>query len=183
MDLSAALAKHLTDNISGLYAFADELAHLEAGSPYPWVRVLEVSNNEAPLGCGVWDDQGEKTDGKRYVWKAIESEVVVRFTVYAISTSTASGNNTLNTVCKQIDRALFELSREKRDLQIPGNTDTVHVRDIFPAGKQPLEPSTKGAPFVFRKALSYRVYITVLRDMEDDYTFDEIETVITPEQA
>lgn len=35
MKLQRAIAKHLTDNIPGLYAFKDDIAFAAAGNPYP----------------------------------------------------------------------------------------------------------------------------------------------------
>ena len=156
MKLQRAIAKYLTDNIPGLYAFKDDIAFAAAGNPYPCFLVDLVSTRKRNLGTGVWDVTIDNGDDTATRVKTTKLHQVLRFTVRAVNTSAKNGNVVVVEICDRLDELLSDLCRScSVDLVDPVSGDSVHLERVVFQGRSDLAPIEKGLPFVYQQSLSY----------------------------
>ena len=155
MKLQRAISKYLTDNISGLHAFKDEIAFIAAGNPYPYFLIDLISTSKRNLGTGLWDRTENTEDGDRQI-KVIKLHQVLRFTIRAVNDSEHNGNEIAVEICDRMDGLLSELCREDSvDLVDPVFQESVHIEQALFQGRSDLTPLEKGMPFVYQQSLSY----------------------------
>ena len=155
MKLQRALSKHLTDCISGLHAFKDEIAFIAAGNPYPYFLVDLISTGKRNLGTGLWDRTETVVNGDRQI-KVIKLHQVFRFTIRAVNDSEQNGNEIAVEICDRMDSLLSDLCRESSvDLVDPVSEESIHIEQAVFQGRSDLVPLEKGMPFVYQQSLSY----------------------------
>ena len=155
MKLQRAISKYLTDNVSGLHAFKDEIAFVAAGNPYPYFLIDLISTRKRNLGTGLWD-RTETTEDTSTQVKVTKHFQVLRFTVRAVNDSEKNGNVIVAEVSGQIDTLLSDLCREGSvDLVDPLSDDTSHIEQTIFQSQSDLAPMEKRIPFVYQQSLSY----------------------------
>ena len=155
MKLQRAISEYLTINISGLYAFKDEIAFISAGNPYPYFLVDLISTRKRNLGTGLWD-RTETTEDSATQIKVTKHHQVLRFTIRAVNDSGRNGNVIVTEVCDRIDALLSDLCREGSvDMVDPVSGESVHIEQVVFQGLSDLAPIEKGMPFVYQQTLSY----------------------------
>jgi len=156
VNLQRAMAKYLTDNIPGLYAFKDEIAFVSAGNPYPCFLVDLVSTRKRNLGTGLWDTTIDNNGDSAIQVKVTKLHQVLRFTIRAMNTSDKNGNEVVVEICDRLDESLSDLCREGSvDLVDPASGESVHIERVVFQGRSDLAPIEKGMPFVYQQSLSY----------------------------
>ena len=156
MKLQRAISKYLTDNISGLYAFKDDIAFVSAGNPYPYFLVDLVSTRKRNLGTGIWDTTIDNSGDPATQVKVTKHHQVLRFTIRAVNDSGRNGNVIVTEVCDRIDALLSDLCREGSvDMIDPVSGESVHIEQVIFQGRSDLAPIEKGMPFVYQQSLSY----------------------------
>jgi len=151
MKLQRAISKYLTDNVSGLHAFRDEIAFVAAGNPYPYFIVDLISTRKRNLGTGLWD----RTENTTQV-KVTKHHQLLRFTIRAVNDSGQNGNIIVAEVSGQIDTLLSDLCQEGSvDLVDPVSGDSLHIEQTIFQSQSDLAPLEKRIPFVYQQSLSY----------------------------
>lgn len=175
MKLQWAISKYLTDNISGLYAFKDDIAFVSAGNPYPYFLVDLVSTRKRNLGTGIWDTTIDNSGDPATQIKVTKHHQVLRFTIRAVNDSEKNGNVIVTEVSDQIDTLLSDLCRESSvDLVDPVSSESVHIEQVIFQGRSDLAPIEKGMPFVYQQSLSY---LLVEHRFKTAQVEDRIETI------
>jgi len=155
MKLQRAISKYLTDNVSGLHAFKDEIAFVAAGNPYPYFIVDLISTRKRNLGTGLWD-RTETTEDTATQVKVNKHHQVLRFTIRAVNSSEKNGNVILEEISDQIDNLLCDLCQEGSvDLVDPVSGDISHIEQTIFQSHSDLAPLEKRIPFVYQQSLSY----------------------------
>ena len=175
MKLQRAISRHLTDNISGLYAFKDDIAFVSAGNPYPYFLIDLISTRKRNLGTGVWDATLEDNGDTATQVKVTKHHQVLRFTIRAVNTSEKNGNEVVGEVCDQMEELLSDMCRTGSvDLADPVSSESVHIEQAVFQGRSDLAPIEKGMPFVYQQTLSY---LLVEHRFKTAQVEDRIETI------
>jgi len=155
LKLQRAISKYLTDNVSGLHAFRDEIAFVAAGNPYPYFIVDLISTRKRNFGTGLWD-RTESTEDTATQVKVTKHHQVLRFTIRAVNDSEQNGNIIVAEVSDQIDILLSDLCQEGSvDLVDPVSGDISHIEQTIFQSQSDLAPLEKRIPFVYQQSLSY----------------------------
>ena len=155
MKLQRAISKYLTDSVSGLHAFKDEIAFVSAGNPYPYFLIDLISTRKQNLGTGIWDRTETVVNGTRQI-KVSKFHQVLRFTIRAVNDQSRNGNQIAVEICDLIDDLLSNLCRESSvDLVDPVSGENLHIEQSLFQGRSDLAPLEKGMPFVYQQSLSY----------------------------
>ena len=155
MKLQRAISKYLTDSVSGLHAFKDEIAFVSAGNPYPYFLIDLISTRKQNLGTGIWDRTETIVNGTRQI-KVSKFHQVLRFTIRAVNDQSRNGNQIAVEICDLIDDLLSNLCRESSvDLVDPVSGENLHIEQSLFQGRSDLAPLEKGMPFVYQQSLSY----------------------------
>ena len=155
MKLQRAISKYLTDSVSGLHAFKDEIAFVSAGNPYPYFLIDLISTRKQNLGTGIWDRTETIVNGTRQI-KVSKFHQVLRFTIRAVNDQSRNGNQIAAEICDLIDDLLSNLCRESSvDLVDPVSGENLHIEQSLFQGRSDLAPLEKGMPFVYQQSLSY----------------------------
>jgi len=160
MKAICAIAKYLTDNVSGLYAFKDDLAFVAAGNPYPYFLTEVISTQKKELGCGIWDQTIDNGDGTFTQSKITKRHLVLRFTVRAVNTNEQNGNDIVNEITNEIDHRLSELCRYGgAALLDPVYGDNFYLEKALFQGRSDIAPLENKMPFIYQQSLSYKFII------------------------
>jgi hypothetical protein len=155
LKLQRVISKYLTDNVSGLHAFKDEIAFVAAGNPYPYFLIDLISTRKRNLGTGLWD-RTETTEDSATQVKVTKHHQVLRFTIRAVNGQEQNGNVIVTEVTDQIDNLLSDLCREGSvDLVDPVSGDSLHIEQTIFQSQSDLAPLEKRIPFVYQQSLSY----------------------------
>jgi hypothetical protein len=151
LKLQRAISKYLTDNVTGLHAFKDEIAFVAAGNPYPYFLIDLISTRKRDLGTGLWD----RTENSTQI-KVTKHHQVLRFTIRAVNGQEQNGNVIVTEVSDQIDNLLSDLCREGSvDLIDPETEESLHIERTVFQSRSDLAPLEKRIPFVYQQSLSY----------------------------
>jgi len=160
MKATRAISKYLTDNISGLYAFKDDLAFTAAGNPYPYFLSDIISTQKKDLGCGIWDQTIDNRDGTFTQSKIIKKHVVIRFTIRAVNDTQQNGNDIVSAISDEIDRLLRELCRYgSADLTDAVSGECFHIESSVFQDRSDIAPIENKIPFIYQQSLSYKLVI------------------------
>jgi len=152
-----AISKYLTDNISGLYAFKDDLAFVAAGNPYPYFLTDVISTQKKDLGCGIWDQTIDNGDDTFTQAKIIKKHLVLRFTIRAVNTQQQNGNDIVNEITEAIDHQSFELCRNGGiNLVDPVSNEVFYIEKSLFQSRSDIAPIENKMPFIFQQSLSYK---------------------------
>jgi len=155
LKLQRAISKYLTDNVSGLHAFKDEIAFVAAGNPYPYFLIDLISTRKRNLGTGLWD-KTESTEDTATQVKVTKHHQVLRFTIRAVNSSEKNGNVILEEISDQTETLLSDLCREGSvDLVDPETEESSHIELTVFQSRSDLAPLEKRIPFVYQQSLSY----------------------------
>jgi len=178
LKLQRAISKYLTDNVSGLHAFKDEIAFVSAGNPYPYFLIDLISTRKRNFGTGLWDKTETTEDSTRQI-KVSKFHQVLRFTIRAVNSSEKNGNVIVTEVSDQIDNLLSDLCRESSvDLADPLSGESLHIEQAVFQDRSDLAPLEKGMPFVYQQTLSYLFVVNDCRIKVVENRFDSVKIEI-----
>jgi len=160
MKAICAISKYLTDSISGLYSFKDDLAFTAAENPYPYFLTDIISTQKKDLGCGIWDQVIANGDNTFTQSKIIKKHIVIRFTVRAVNDAQQNGNDIVNDTANEIDLLLSELCRYGgANLLDSVSGESFYIEKSLFQGRSDIAPIENKIPFIYQQSLSYKFII------------------------
>ena len=151
MKLERVLAHSLQNTIPGLVVYKDELGW-NASPSYPYMLTSMIGKSRESMGTGLYDfkDHDSKT-------KIFQTHISIRFTCRCLAEENMSGNDSVEALVRQVDRALQELKMNGSVTLIdPESQIPIRISYLEYLSESDIQSLTDKLPVVYQKTLSYR---------------------------